>query len=289
MTLIVFESFQFLTPRDMVQLERSVPRRRRVIIDPDGKYSVPSSAGRDTNHPTGDSYSFWTGLYNRLSDLVLQPCIELPTPPIRSFLYFGVDKNRPASSTSYDKAAKTYDLIYVGNNWYRWEDIVWLIRSLEPIRARLGRIAVFGKWWDGNSYAEFPWQTYSDPSFLISHGVECHGSVPFGMVESTMSRGYLNPVLTRPILNNLRLATPRMFETFNSSTVPLVPPYMSHCQILYGPSVEDLCLPQDPSAKIVEMLDNYPRYFELAREIATALAVKHSYEHRITELLELLP
>jgi hypothetical protein len=288
LTVIVLESYQFLAPDALVQLERSVPRKRRLIIDPDGKYSPPTHAGRDTNHPTADSYSFWTDFYNRLSDVILQPCIGQPNPPVRAFLYFAVDENRPQRFQASDAAGKPYSLVYVGNNWYRWDDLVWLIRSLTPIRSRLDRIALFGKWWDGNNYPEYPWQTYSDPSFLHAHAIECYPSVAYGLVERTMSLGQLSPVFVRPILNALQLATPRMFETFAAPTVPLLPPYMTYYGAIFGPSAKDLCLPSNPVAKVEEILDNYTDYLALARDIGSALALKHSYERRITEMLDLM-
>jgi glycosyltransferase involved in cell wall biosynthesis len=280
----VFEE-RFLREKGFEAAERLVPRSRRLVIDPDGKYFEPVTAGTDTNHPTADSRAVWSADFERLSDTILQPRLGPGVRGTESFLYFGVDRHREHQASDRGNGHTDYDLVYVGSNWYRWHDIVWLLGGLAPVRQSLGRMAVFGRYWSGeplNGYEEF---TSSSPEYLRAHGVETHDSVPFDAVESTMAKGRLNPILVRPILNELNLVTPRMFETFAAGTVPILPPYMRHAPALYGAEVAPLCLPDDPGDAVVSILDDYDQYRQLAEDIRAKLARDHNYEKRLEQLL----
>ena len=282
---LIFESKQFLNPLALARIEQLVPRSRRLVIDPDGKYSEAIQVGTDTNHSTPQSHEFWSELYQRLSDRVLQPCLGAVAQRATRFLYFGIDLHRPRVPEA--KGEKPYGMIYVGNNWYRWHDFVWLFEQLGRIRPRLGRVAVFGKHWLGDAKPGLEEHTYSDPNFLKTHGVESHRSVPFDDVERVMGRGKLHPIFIRPVLNMLGLATPRMFETFAADTVPILPPYFDRAVTLYGARVTPLCLPESPADAVEGILDRYPDYLALSREIRATLTKEHSYESRLAELLGL--
>lgn len=280
--VIVYESYPFLSSKDIDEICSTIPRSKTIIIDPDCKYSKPSFSSGDTNHSSQDSYKFWTGLYDSLSDIILQPHIGIPdTKKIKSFIYFGIDKN----VVNISRQSKDYDLLYVGNNWYRWHDIVQLIKLISPIRKRLKKIALVGNNWNGEVMQGFEDATYSDPSFLKQNQIEILKSAPYGQVEATMSKGLLNPIFVRPILNHLGLVTPRMFETFNADTVPLIPSYFTHAVNLYGHDVTKLTISDNPK-DILKILDNYDTYLSLSREIREMLKVKHSYDVRLNELLE---
>lgn len=281
--VFVFESEQFLTPDGLRRVERKVPRARRVIIDPDAKYSEAARVGSDTNHPSPGAREFWRVLYDRLSDTILQPCLGPLTSGAERFLYFGVDLHRPRRSGQ--DGRQPFDLIYVGNNWYRWHDFMWLLTKLARVRTRLGRIAVFGKYWFGDPAAGFEAHTYSDPDFLRAHGVESYPSVAFDEVELQMGRGRFHPVFVRPVLNLLRLVTPRMFETFAADTVPLLPPYFRHAASLYGPEAAELFLAEDPADSVISMTQDYQRRVSVARSIRAGLEKDHSYDVRLQELL----
>jgi len=281
--VMIFESKQFLSSSALARIERLVPRSRRVVIDPDGKYSEIAQSGTDTNHPTSNSREFWSELYQRLSDKVLQPCLGAMTARARRFLYFGVDRHRPRVPEA--NGEKPYGMIYVGNNWYRWHDFVWLFEQLAPIRPRLGRVALFGKHWFGDPKPGLEEHTYSDPNFLRAQGVESYRSVPFDDVERVMGQGNLHPIFIRPVLNILGFATPRMFETFAADTLPILPPYFDHAVALYGARVTPLCLPENPADTVAAMLDRYSDYVALSREVRATLTKEHSYEVRLAELL----
>lgn len=281
-TVLVFESEQFLTPHALSLIERS-PRRRRIVIDPDAKYSEITRIGADANHPSANAREFWRELYDHLSDTILQPRLGPMTGGARRFLYFGVDLNRPPRARH--EAGKPFDLIYVGNNWYRWHDFQWLFTKVARVRQRLGRIAVFGQYWQGDSAPGFEEHTYSAPAFLQAHRIESYPPVPFDEVESRMGQGRFHPIFVRPILNRLGLVTPRMFETFMADTVPVLPPYFRHAPSLYGAEVEPLFLTEDPADSLPGMMQSYSRYVSLSRSIRERLVKEHSYDQRLQELL----
>lgn len=274
--VIVYESYPFLSKNDIDLICKTVPRKKRILIDPDGKYLKPRYCGADTNHPTPNSYGFWRDLYDSLSDVILQPFLG------SDFLYFGTDNQAPDLT----QVGKDFDLIYVGNNWYRWSDMKNLIKAVSPIRTKLKKIALIGRYWNGKLMEEFKDATRSDPDFLKKNNVEIYESAPYGHVEETMSRGKLHPILVRPILNEMGFATPRMFETFTANTVPLIPDYFIHADKLYGDGISHLTLSENPAAKILKILENYEKYRQTAQEILQKLRQKHSYEIRVKQLLD---
>lgn len=73
--VIVYESYPFLSESDIDLICKIVSRKKRILIDPDGKYLKPALSGADTNHPT--------------ADVILQPFLG------SSFLYFGMDSQAP--------------------------------------------------------------------------------------------------------------------------------------------------------------------------------------------------
>jgi len=287
--VLTFEAYQFLTSEALERIERVVPRSRRVVIDQDGMYSAEVRVGSDTNHPDSQSRESWAALFARLSDTILQPCLAPTTPGVQSFLFFGFDRQNSYPAERLPE--KPYDVLYVGNNWLRWHDMVWLCEEVASIRGKLGRTAVFGKWWTGERLHGWEDQTFSDPSFLRSHGVEVHPAVAFDQVEATMGLGRVNPVFVRPVLNALGLLTPRMFETFAADTIPLLPPYLHGAMRLYGDEVSPLCLIPDVSMaeRLLTILDQHAEYVALVREIAEKLEREHSYEVRLEQLLAFAP
>ncbi len=281
--VIVYESYPFLSTADIDAICAAAPRSRRVLIDVDGKYCPPISIMGDTNHPTSDSHATWVGLFDSLSDTILQPVLTLPVSrDIHRFLFYGVARN-----IYLRQRAKDFDLLYVGTNWYRWDVITDLIEALRPIRQRLRRIAIVGQYWSGNTMPNFPDATYSDPEFFRRHAVEVHPPAPYGDVETTMSRGLINPILIRPVLNGLHLATPRMFETFVADTVPAIQKELSdNALTLYGEDAQALCLSDDPASDILRILDDYAHFQRLSHDIRERLMAEHSYHVRLAELLE---
>jgi len=282
--VIVCESYPFLSKEQIDQICSFIPRSKRIVIDPDGKYSHPLSFTGDTNHPTSDSYDYWTSLYDSLSDVILQPFIgEAKTKKVQPFLYFGMD----SKVSDFTEQSKDFDLLYVGNNWYRWHDIKWLIETITPIRTLLKKVGLIGQYWSGEVMEEFKEATYPDPNFLKRNQIEIHDSAPYGQVEMAMSRGLLNPIFIRPILNKLGFVTSRMFETLLADTIPLIPNYFSYASNLYGNGIKQLTLSlEHPTDDIMRILENYEENKKLVRNIRETLKAKHTYKVRLKQLLQ---
>jgi hypothetical protein len=68
--------------------------------------------------------------FDERSDVIVQPSLGAPAPGTRRFLYFGVDAHRRREPSPVER--KPYDIVYVGNNWYRWHDVCWLVDSHSP-------------------------------------------------------------------------------------------------------------------------------------------------------------
>ncbi|WKZ25812.1 MAG: hypothetical protein QY322_00685 [bacterium] len=277
--VIVYESYPFLSNEDLDEIRKSIPRSKILLIDPDCKYLEPSVLENDTNHPTPDSYEYWTTLYDSLSDKILQPTLDKITKEkVSKFIYFGID-----ADNNFENIKKDFDFLYVGNNWYRWDDITKLAKSTNSIRNVLKRIGVMGSHWDEKVMKGFEEATYSDPNFLKANNVEILKSAPYGKVESSMSRGLINPIYIRPILNKLKLVTPRMLETFAADTVPVIPEYFAHASELYGDTVKELVLSNE---KLLMIMKDYKKYSDISKGIRNKLVAEHSYEVRLKELIK---
>lgn len=284
--VIVYESYPFLSPETINEICAFISRSKRILIDPDGKYSEPCSVENDSNHQTLDSYNYWTRLYDSLSDVILQPFIGNETKiknNVQSFLYFGMDNEL----SDFSRIKKEYGLLYVGNNWYRWHDIKWLVETIIPIRLQLKRVTLIGQFWSEEVMEEFKEATYSEPSLLRKNNIEVLGSAPYGQIEKVMSKGLLNPIFIRPILNKLEFVTPRMFETIMADTVPLIPSYFKYAHRLFGDEINQLVLSADHSTEDLEkILRNYEKNKKLAGELRKSLKAQHSYEVRLKQLLQ---
>jgi hypothetical protein len=183
-------------------------------------------------------------------------------------------------------------MVYVGSNWFRWGPMQRVLRSLQPIRDRVGRIRLVGHDWLGA-----PWwiepslrgEAYgTDPVLLESLGVEVCPPVPIDRVVPTMSRALWNPVLARPTFNHLRLVHPRLFETPAAGTIPLFDLDEAHVKELYGESALELVLGEAPTDRIVDVLERPQHYAATVARVRRHLAQHHSYDVRLQELMSLV-
>lgn len=283
--VIVYESYPFLSNEDLDQIQKFIPRRNRIIIDPDGKYLPPIRTSKDANHDTDNSYQYWTEVYDSLSDVILQPTLEnVNNKKIHPFLYFGISDIVRGRKEKH----KDFDLLYVGNNWYRWHDILWIIKAISNIRNRVKRIGLIGQFWLDDVMEGYENATYSDPEVLKENNIKILNPAPYREVENTMSRGLMHPILIRPILHEIGFVTPRMFETFSADTVPLIPLYFKHAEKLYGPEAKDLFLGENASEKIVDIMDNYNLYKAICERIRLDLIAEHSYDKRLSQLIQFM-
>jgi glycosyltransferase involved in cell wall biosynthesis len=267
---------------------RRTPRWKRIVIDDDGMYNDHVRINGDYNHPSAEDSAIRTRLYDSISDQILQPTLHPLRDKVRTFLFHGYDA---AWERPLEFAAKDYGMVYVGSNWFRWRALQRLLAAVEPVRERVGRMAIAGHGWE-----EMPWWVeqplredayYTDPAYLQRLGVELMGPVPIDDVVATMSRGVFNPVLVRPTFNHFRLVNPRLFETVAAGTIPLFNLDADYVREIYGDAAVELVVGDDGSAQVVDILERPAHYAEVTRRMRRHLAARHSFASRVRELVAL--
>jgi hypothetical protein len=274
---------------NVVKLVSRIPRERRVIIDCDGMYNDPICVGGDYNHLDPTASRLRTELCDSLTDKVFQPTYHPLRPNVRPFLFHAYD---PAWERPLDFRAKDYGMIYVGSNWFRWGPMQRVLQAVEPVRDRLGRIALVGHdwgampWWVQSPLREQAY--YTDPDYLKRLGVEVRPPIPVEQVIPTMSQAVFNPVLLRPLFDHLRLVTCRTFETPAANTIPLFAQSTDAVREIYGEAAVELVLGEQPSDRIADVLRRPEHYAKIVRHIRRHLAERHSYEARLRELTQII-
>lgn len=281
--VIVLESSRFISEYDLAHIEETVPRDRRIVVDADGRFNNLIQLKNDSNHASSESAIEWRDHMLAMSDKIVQPRLSTNTSDrVGSFLYFGYED----SDISYDSSNWKFDVQYIGNNWYRWEDIVGILSAIDEIRHIVREVAIVGQGWDGTALFGRVEAGIADPELLQSLNVNVNPPVPFGQVVEAMSHSKFSPIFVRPILRHMNFATPRMFETLAANTYPLLPPYLSYTDSLYGVHIHDFIYHEGVAVKIIEILDNPSYYQELLRDIRHGLSSLHSYDSRLRELTQ---
>jgi hypothetical protein len=184
-------------------------------------------------------------------------------------------------------------MLYVGNSKFRWSTMSRVLRSLEPIRERIGRIGIVGHGWQ----APPPWARsmsmeaayFTDVEYLRRLGVEFLPPVPFAQVVCSMSKALLSPVLTRPTFDRMRFVTPRYFETPAAGTIPLFVVDPGHVRDIYGEAALELVLPKvNAAGKIEDIFDRPDHYRSIAEQLRSHLSAFHSHEARLRQLVDII-
>src|SRR5262245_9517990 len=131
--IFIFEWTRQLQNGDVLDLARLVgrfSRKRRVVIDCDGKYNDPISVAGDVNHPDTKSSRDWIAVCDRLSDKICQPTWHPLPSNVRPFFFHGYG---PDWEQILDFGKKRYGMVYVGNNWFRWRSLERLLKTMEKI------------------------------------------------------------------------------------------------------------------------------------------------------------
>jgi hypothetical protein len=275
---------------DWTRLLASVPRRQRVVIDCDGRYNDAICVHGDYNHRNAAESSAWIDFCDGLSDKIYQPTPRPLRPNVRPFLFHVYD---PTWETPLEFSGKEFGMVYVGHSKFRWHGMSQVLQAVEPVRERVGRIALFGHGWAGLPYwaAEMGIEDIYkiDSRYLAKLAVEPMEPVPFARVIETMSRGVFNPVVYRPLFERLEMVTCRTFETPAAGTIPLFvldPEYV--CQV-YGDLAVQLVLDRDrPHARIADVLARPDHYAEVVREIRRNFAQQHSPTARLQDLIKII-
>jgi hypothetical protein len=291
--VFVFEwttALQFGGRLDWVRLVEAVPRRRRIVIDCDGAYNDPIEYGGDYNHLTAESSRHWIAVCDSLSDKILQPTYHPRRANVRPFLFHIYDPTWEAPLTFADKE---FSMIYVGHTKFRWRGMYKVLRAIERVRDRVGRVALVGEGWaepeDWMESEEHKPRYYVDRSYLKAVGVEALPAVPYGRVTETINKGVFNPVVYRPLFEHLGLVTCRTFETPAAGTIPLFLLERSYVSEIFGERATQLMLEEEHEhEKIIDVLERPERYAEIVMSIREDFARRHSPEARLRELVRLI-
>jgi len=274
---------------DLLRLVNNIPRRRRVILDGDGNYNDMLHVGGDYNHRDAAEAQRWIAVCDSLSDKVCQPTLHPLRPNVRPFLFYSYN---PAWERPFDGSPKEFSMIYVGHSKFRWHPMHAILRAIEPVRSQLGRIALLGYGWGALPAWAAPMQLedayYADVEYLRKLDVEILEPIPFEAVIDWMSKATLNPVITRPTFNALRLVTPRFFETPAASTLPVFRLDTDYVAEVYGGGGKELVLRDDGGNMFVDMMQRPARYNGLVRDIRHHLATHHNQMVRLKELIEII-
>jgi hypothetical protein len=267
-----------------------VPRARRFVIDCDGAYNDLISAGPDYNHKDVTSSRRWVEVCDALSDRVFQPTYHPVRANVRPFLFHAYD---PAWERPLDFRAKDYGMVYVGHSKFRYGPMARVLRAVEPIRDRFGRIALVGHGWDSMppwaKWMEIEDYFYTDQEYLRKMRVEFVPPVPFAQVIDWMSKGIFSPVIYRPLFSHLRLVTCRTFETPAANTIPLFGLDAAYVREIYGERATELVLPEDGAAeKVADVVDRPEYYADIVLGVRKHLAEEHSYAARLRELVRIV-
>ncbi|MCX4243151.1 glycosyltransferase family protein [Paraliomyxa miuraensis] len=301
---------------DWVRLVASIPRRRRVVIDCDGAYNAPIEVDGDYNHTSTAGRMSWVGskwaderfgrtteyvdaeassrawieFCDSLSDKILQPTPRPRRANVGTFFFHIYD---PTWETPLDFTHKELDMVYVGHTKFRWHGMSRVLRAVEPVRDRLGRIALVGEGWakpsPKHTMAAFEDNFYCDRSYLAKLGVEALPPVPFSQVIGTMSRAVFNPVIYRPLFAHLEMVTCRTFETAAAGTIPLFLLGEDYIREIYGERATALCLgDQRAPEKVLDVLARPGDYAQIVHEVRRSFARLHSPRARLRELLDII-
>ncbi len=275
---------------DWLRLVAQVPRRRRVVIDCDGKYNDAISVTGDYNHSDASASREWIAICDSLSDKICQATLHPLRPNVRPFLFHAYN---PAWAVPLDLRDKRYGMFYVGNNWFRWRQLRRVLETVERVRAEVGPIGITGHGWDRPA----PWTNDSispdayanDPDYLRRLDVAVTPPVRFDQVIASMSQGVFTPVIYRPLFEHLQLVTCRTFETPAANTIPLFGLDPEFVEETYGQAARDLVLGGEHPEELVRDVMRHPaRYGEIVEGIRRELSEKHSYAARLRELVRII-
>src|SRR5262245_14472788 len=275
---------------DLARILDEVPRHKRIVIDCDGAYNDAISVEGDYNHRNAESARRWVEVCDSLSDRIFQPTLHPRRPNVRPFFFHAYD---PACEQPLDFRNKEYGMVYFGHAKVRYRPLERVLRAIEPLHEKVGRLATVGHGWD----ALPPWAKpmgiednfFTDPDYLRKMGVEFVQPVPSEEVIGWMSKGLFSPVIYRPLFRHLKLVTCRTVETPAAGTLPLFGLDEDYVREIYGDRAVELILPADRAEKKVRDLVTRPDYYaEIVLGIRRHLAEKHSYEARLRELIRIV-
>jgi hypothetical protein len=286
---VVNETTDFPDLPHLARLLDAIPRERRLVVDCSGRYNDTVRVDGDQNHLDqldGHRGEEWIESLEAVGAAILQPTLHPSRPTVRSFLFHGYE---PERERPLELDAKPFGLVYVGDNWFRWQALLRILEAAEPVSASSRGTMVAGEGWDQMpSWLDEPLRSaacFADPERLRRLGVELRPPVSAGNVVATMSLGTVNPVLVRPTFGELRLVTPRFFETVAAATIPVFDLGPEFVAEIYGPEAVELTLGEDRAERLADVLRRPSYYGEIVTEVRRHLRERHSFTARVEELV----
>lgn len=265
-------------------------RDERLILDMDGMYNPIIQIDQyDRNHSDEAQQREWIAYFDALADRVMKPTLQTPESPRAAALpFYGYDPALEMKSAAAPQ--KVFDIMHMGHNWWRWKQVSEeLLPAFELIRDQVGEIGFIGLWWDAppvEGPAAGPAEAFrSDPEAFRRLHIRTRPSVMYNEVIFTMSTARINIFTQRPVLHHLRHLTLKYFEIFYADTIPLLMLDPDHAATVYGPAGRELTLSADIAAKLLDALARPEHYRGLVADVRRHMAVYHSYERRIDELI----
>lgn len=280
-------ALQFGDNVDWVRLLDAVPRNRRVIIDCDGHYNEPIWFMGDYNHRSMEASAEWIDFCDSLSDKIFQPTCHPRRRNVRPFLFHIYD---PAWESPITFGRKEFDMIYVGHTKHRWRGMVKVLKAIERVRDEVGRVGLVGEGWgdtiDWMEQGEAKAKHFVDREYLRENRFEGLPAVAFDEVAATIQKGAFNPVVYRPVFEQLGFVTCRTFETPASGTIPLFLLNRDYVVEIFGERATELMLTgEDDHEKILDVLRRPEHYAQIVMEIREDFRERHSPDARLRELI----
>jgi hypothetical protein len=291
--VFIFEWTTELRDGDQLDLARiigKVSRSRRIVVDCDGAYNDVIRVGSDYNHRDEAGSRRWTQVCESLSDRIYQPTLRPKRSNVGTFFFHGYD---PDWERPLDFSGKDFGMVYVGHSKFRWWPMYRVLRAVEPVRDRVGRIALIGHGWDSMPSWAGPMQIedyyYTEPQYLAKMNVEFVSPIGSADVIPWMSRARFNPVIYRPLFSYLGFVTCRTFETPGAGTLPLFGLDPVYVRETFGCDALELVLPTEGATdKIRDMFERPGHYAEVCTAIREHMNRRHSYQVRLQELMKIV-
>jgi hypothetical protein len=289
---------------DMPQLARlidGVPRERRVLVDLWGRFNDTTRVDHDFNHLEkldGHPGWEWQEALQAISDTIVQPTLAPLRDDVQSFLFHGYDPGSVAkryerakdAAAAWRAAEKPFGIMYVGNNWQRWEQVRRFLERSHPVREEIGPAALIG--WDWSARPDWAVKTGiagvdTDPALLDELAVTVRDGVRFDEVTGFLGKARFAPVFHRPLFQRLGFVTNRTFETFSADTLPLLMLPREFVASIYGSAALTLMPGDDLAAHLRDALRHPEPYWEAVLQTRAHLARHHSFARRFQELGEI--
>jgi glycosyltransferase involved in cell wall biosynthesis len=276
---------------DWLRLISSVPRRRRVVIDCDGRYNDLISVDGDFNHRAEAESTTYVDFCDAVADKIYQPTPRPLRPNVGTFLFHIYD---PTWEAPLDFSSKDFSIVYVGHSKFRWHGMSQMLRAVAPVRNQVGRIGLFGYGWDKQPDWAEPLRMEDayqvDYAYTKELRVEAMAPVPFAQVISTMSRGSINPVVYRPLFEHLGFVTCRTFENVAAGTIPLFLLNADYVRSIFGDAAADnlVLAGERQQDKVVDVLRRPQHYALIVEGIRSEFRQRHTPEARLRQLIEIV-